>query len=342
MAQFEVKVYPLTILPHPNADAIELAQVGDYRSIVRKGQFQDGDLGAYIPEGSVVPAGIIAELGLEGRLSGPRHDRVKAIKLRGVLSQGLIYPAPGARPGDDLTETLGIVKYEPPIPASMSGEVWNAFGQTLRADLTEIENIKKFPGKLEPGQPVVITEKIHGTWCCLGLAEGEPVVTSKGLSAQGLAFKDNEANGGNLYLRQWRRLKDDVAALLPGETHVYLLGEIYGNRVQDLKYDVREGQEFRAFDLYVGQPPTGRYLSWEEMESLLPGHIPAVPELYRGPYSRQTLDGLTDGQSAIASHIREGAVVKAIPEQADPESGRLCFKSVSEAYLLRKGGTEFN
>lgn len=342
MAQFEVKVYPLTILPHPNADAIELAQVGDYRSIVLKGQFRDGDLGAYIPEGSVVPAPIIAELGLEGRLAGPKHDRVKAIKLRGILSQGLIYPAPGAQAGDDLTEALGITKYEPPIPDNMSGEVWNAFGLTLRSSLTEIWDIKKFPGILQPGQPVVITEKIHGTWCCLGLADGQPVVASKGLSAQGLAFQDNEANRENLYMRQWHRLKDDVAALLPGESHVYLLGEIYGNEVQDLKYEVPEGQEFRAFDLYVGQPPTGRYLEREEMETLLPSRIPAVPVLYRGPYDRQILENQSAGKSAIAGHMREGAVVKATPEQNDPDAGRMCFKSFSESYLLREGGTEFS
>lgn len=45
MATFEAKVYRLTIEEHPNADALELAVVGDYRSIVRKGQFKTGDLG---------------------------------------------------------------------------------------------------------------------------------------------------------------------------------------------------------------------------------------------------------------------------------------------------------
>ena len=343
MAQHEVKVHPLTIRPHPNADAIELAQVGEYISVVPKGKYQDGDLGAYIPEGSVVPDRIIAELGLTGRLAGPRHNRVKALKLRGILSQGLIYPAPHARPGDDLTEVLGIIKYQPPIPEAMQGEVRNAFGQTLRSDFIEIRDIKKFPGILQPGQPVIITEKIHGTWCCLGRAAGQPVIASKGLSAQGLAFEDNKANDHNIYVRQWRRLKDDVAAMLPTESHVYLLGEIYGKDVQDLEYDLAESHAFRAFDIYAGQPPNGRYLEWEEMENLLlPARIPAVPALYRGPYSRQTLQELSAGKSAIAGHMREGAVVKATPEQTHPEAGRLCFKSFSESYLLREGGTEYN
>jgi len=92
MATFEVKVYKLTIEEHPNADAIELAKVGDYRSIVGKGQFNTGDLGVYIPEGAIVPELIIERLGLVGKLAGKKKNRVKAIRLRKVLSQGLIYP----------------------------------------------------------------------------------------------------------------------------------------------------------------------------------------------------------------------------------------------------------
>ena len=48
MAEFEAKVYRLKIEEHPNADALEIARVGDYRSIVRKGQYKTGDLGVYI------------------------------------------------------------------------------------------------------------------------------------------------------------------------------------------------------------------------------------------------------------------------------------------------------
>ena len=92
MATFEAKVYRLEIEEHPNADAIELAKVGDYRSIVRKGDFKTGDLGVYIPEAAIVPDWLISELGLEGKLAGKDKNRVKAIKLRGILSQGLIYP----------------------------------------------------------------------------------------------------------------------------------------------------------------------------------------------------------------------------------------------------------
>lgn len=178
MAEFECRVYKLEILPHPNADAIELAKVGDYLSIVRKGEFNTGDLGVYIPEAAICPDWLVTELGLEGKLAGSKHNRVKAIKLRGILSQGLIYPVhyhpreDGDRyeisingkwlivkEGQDVTEELGIIKWSPPIPVHMAGEVWNAHGMTLKYD---VENFKKYPNVLNEGEHVVMTEKIHG------------------------------------------------------------------------------------------------------------------------------------------------------------------------------------
>ena len=57
MAQFEVRVHRVRIEEHPDADALEIARIGGYRSVVRKEQFQDGDLAAYIPESSIVPDG---------------------------------------------------------------------------------------------------------------------------------------------------------------------------------------------------------------------------------------------------------------------------------------------
>ena len=80
MATFESRVYAIGVEEHPNADRLELAAVGDFRCVVAKGEFQSGDLAAYIPEGAVCPDWVIAELGLEGRLAGSKHNRVKAVE----------------------------------------------------------------------------------------------------------------------------------------------------------------------------------------------------------------------------------------------------------------------
>ncbi len=384
MATFEAKVYRLKIEPHNNADSLELAVVGDYRSIVRKGQFKTGDLGVYIQEGSIVPAWLIEQLGLTGKLAGPQHNRVKAVKLRGIVSQGLIVPI---RPdidfdgamfytngsdgfvelengkeadvciGEDLAELLGITKYEPPIPVHMAGEVYNTHGYTLNYD---IENIKKFPDVLfdvtkDIDQMYLITEKLHGTWTCFGWHPEVPdtIVTSKGMSAKGLAFKWNEANKDNLYIRAYNstidsdgksaldRLRASFVAGIP----VYILGEVFGRGVQDLHYGLKE-PSFRAFDIYVGTPGQGRYLAGAEfMHACKNAGIETVPVLIHGCIDREDITEFTDGKDNVSgAHIREGIVIRPlIEERQHPELGRVILKSVSAEYLLRKGdATEFN
>lgn len=109
MSSFSVLARKIRIEPHPDADSIELAVVDGYISIVRRGEFQTGDVAVYIPEQSIVPISILTEMNLLkrnresgeverlddgtpiGGCAGSRGDRVKAIRLRGVLSQGLIY-----------------------------------------------------------------------------------------------------------------------------------------------------------------------------------------------------------------------------------------------------------
>ena len=351
MASFESRIHTLRIEPHPNADRLELAAVGGFRCVVEKGSFTDGDLAAYIPEGSVCPDWLITELGLEGKLAGSKKNRVKAVKLRGALSQGLVYPVrdgmirdQAVAEGDEVTELLELVKYEPPIPVAMQGEVRAVHGATIHYD---IENVKKHPDELRDGEPVVMTEKLHGTWCCLGWhPKHGPIVTSKGLSDRGLALIIDDANASNLYVRTWRAFEAAfetarARAAADGQPF-YVLGEVYGRGVQDLHYGERN-PTFRVFDVYVGQPGQGRYLTPDEIETSLRGPFPLVPVLYRGPFSTAVMLKHTDGTTALgAGHVREGVVVRPVAERESPEIGRVILKSVSGDYLTRKGGTEFN
>jgi RNA ligase (TIGR02306 family) len=373
MSTFEVKVLPVKIEVHPGADNLEIARIGDYRSIVRKGDFSNGDHCAYIPEGAVLPDDLIAEMGLTGRLAGSDKNRVKAVKLRGVLSQGLIYPArKGWRKGDDVAAELGIWKYEPVVPAGFQGELMSVGGKrTLNYD---IENYKKFPDLFKDGEEVVFTEKIHGTFAMFAVMgkdnlcpgpyskeswmqddednsyeESRLIIASKGVAAKGLAFKINaEANKNNIYVRTAKSY-DILPAVeecfgLNGPS-VFLLGEIFGPGVQDLHYGLVK-PEFRIFDIYVGKPGEGRFLGDAELsQKCVELDIPRVPVLYRGPFSREILDTYTNGKEtgSNGSQVREGVVIRpSIERVADldfPCYDRLQVKSVSEGYLLRKGDT---
>lgn len=368
MSSFAVKVMSVVIEPHHNADALELARIGNYRSVVRKGQYRTGDFVAYIPEDAILPDPLIAELGLTGRLSGPSANRVKAVKLRGVLSQGICVPRRISWVlGQDVTEELGITKYEPVIPAGFKGELMSVGGhRTLKYD---IENFKRFPDVLLPGEEVVMTEKCHGTFAMfafMGIGmelvgndeeEARTIISSKGVAARGLAFKWNaEANQSNLYVRTAKALNlfPTVRNVFGLDKSVFILGEIFGSGVQDLSYGCKEPQ-FRVFDIYVGNPREGRFLNDDELDAACAGlMLPRVPVLYRGPFSMEVLDKYTNGKETVSGtemHIREGVVIRPRMERSwagDPVlgelplEGRVQLKSVSEAYLLRKGNiTEF-
>ena len=348
MADFESLLHFIGVEPHPDADRLELATVGDYKCVVAKGAFRDGELAAYIPEASIVPDDVIAELGLEGRLSGGDKNRVKAVKLRGVVSQGLVYPVTGKRlqawiddgfdlsAGDDVTEVLGLEKYEPPIPAKMQGK-WKAasptgpyMGRLVRYD---IENVKKHSRVFEDGEPVVMTEKLHGT--------------SKGLAKRGVVL-DLDDNKGNLYVDAFHALRSDLWRMVdmlcgsPSDEPVHVFGEIYGSGVQDLAYGTKR-PEFRVFDIRVGTPMEGFWLPRHALEALVDNTdaVQAVPVVYRGPFSKDVLAEHTNGKTTLGgSHIREGVVVEPVVPRGHPNLGRVILKSVSDAYLLRKGGTE--
>jgi RNA ligase (TIGR02306 family) len=381
MSKFEAKVYKLTVEPHNNADTLEIARIGDYTSVIKKGSFKTGDLGVYVPEGALVPEAILKEMGLwktdknvgKGMLSGSQGNRVKAMRIRNVLSQGLVYPVSNGfagiienvpvikyfapppygtqyqivHEGQDVAEILGLVKYEPPIPVHMAGEVWNAHGFTLNFD---IENIKKYNYILQEGEEIVATEKLHGTFFAAGYNPEAPhdIVQSKGLGATGLAFRLNENNKDNIYVRNYyENIKPifDIFRSPQRISPIYILGEIFGP-VQDLKYGITK-PSFRVFDIYHGTPSQGYYYNYKEKTTFCELYgLQMVPLVYRGPYSKNKLLEITSGKETISGHelhLREGVIIVPIIERYHSDVGRVILKSVSEDYLLRKNtdATEF-
>ncbi len=359
------------IEPHPNADSIEFAVVDGYRSIVKKGEFLPGDLVAYIPEGALLPEWLLKRLNFWnaekncGTLNGKEGNRVKAIRLRGELSQGICYPVDldvgDGQPhceGDDVAQLLGITKYEPPIPVAMDGEVFNA-GQELTLGF-DVENWKSYPDVLQDGEEVIFTEKLHGTCTVVAIlpykdahpeAFGEKkniLIFSKGLGAKGLTFKNNERNRSNLYVRATRELVeriDEAQRDNPDGVDVpnFILGETFGPGVQDLAYGKQVG--FRVFAAAYGYRGDQRYQNWSFVEGSLKARFgfETVPVVYRGPFSMAAMREHTDGKTTLpADHIREGIVMAPVVERMDPRIGRVCLKSVSADYLTRKGGTEYN
>lgn len=182
MSSFSVPLVKIReILPHNNANALEIARVFDWHVVVQKGRYVAGDEVVYVPVDSVLPPD------LENKIFPPeskiklRNSRVRSIKLRGQISQGMIIDLEDVVPflgvdrvrrlgtyeeNEDLSSDLGIVKYEPPaeeLPSFMSLTPKKKKGNPEFKKYTDIENFKYYDRMFQDGEEVYISEKLHGT-----------------------------------------------------------------------------------------------------------------------------------------------------------------------------------
>lgn len=385
MSTFEVPIVQVSrVENHPNADRLSLVYFRDFITISAKTEYGDhrynkGDLVVYVPENAIVPdyllkKGFWNEEKGKGILAGTNGNRVKPLKLRGILSEGIMFPVSfvledfheiwndttnlKVKVGDNVAEFLGITKYEPVIPASMSGEVTSeASDLTMKYD---VENIKKYPDVLVEGEEVVYTEKIHGSnfqlivnhepFSSEVFCDGHVAVTSKGLGASGLVFKNNAANDTNIFVRASRAYSESLEKVLEyAKTHKYrinVFAEIFGAGVQDLTYGGKN-IDIRVFDVYV-KPVVGQgyWLNFSEVVYFCNSFgLSSVPVVHIGPFSMEKAKELSEGTTLVSNvqQIREGVVIKPVQERKHDEIGRIMLKYVGEPYLTRKGNTtEYN
>jgi RNA ligase (TIGR02306 family) len=348
------------IAKHPNADTLMMTSIKGWNCVIKDGQFNTGDLALYVPIDSVLPDALVEERGLEYLKNGAR---VRSVKLRQVLSQGLLLTLPHGhrlKEGQQVAEQFGITKWEPPAP-SYQGASNTAKATRNRPNpnftrYCDPENIKNYPGVFKDGDLVVVTEKIHGTnfragkvrrnwgngwWAKVKrfflhrwLGDWEFAVGSRNVHLVG----DNpQFYEGNVYHQIAKRY--NLAKVLPEGYTIY--GEIYGDKIQDLAYGKSDGEiDVVFFDAKRDE----RYLTWSEFMMFCSTHgLPAVPTMYWGTYTAAMVSECTSGKSALCpTQIREGCVIKSTDEANDLRIGRKILKSISEAYLLRKDGTEFH
>ena len=322
VSEFHVTVERLhSVQKHPNADTLSIGKVHDYPVIFRSGEFSEGDRVVYIPVDSLVPTER-PEFSFLGE-----HKRIRAKKLRGIYSQGLIIrPANGEPEGADLAAALGITKYEPPEPQGIGTGGEDERDPGFMPVYTDIEGLRRWPDILREGESVILTEKIHGANARFCFRDGRLWVGSH--------KRIKREDAGTLW---WKvAAKYELAARLAQCDGLVLYGEIYG-QVQDLRYGSKPGEVFlRVFDAF--DRGLGRYIDHGEFVAVS-GHLglDTPPILYAGPWS-DGLRSVAEGQTAIggAAHVREGFVVRPVHERYDDRIGRVILKMVGEGYLLRK------
>lgn len=322
MSEFHVRVVRVgDVTKHPNADTLSIADVEGYPVIVRTGEFTTGDLAIYIPVDAIVP-----DTPPFAFLAG--HRRIKAKKLRGVFSMGLLQPMSllgGATPevGTNVQAELGIEKYDP--ETALGG---SALGEDMEPDpgflpkFTDIEGLRKYAHVLAEGEEVVLTEKIHGASAKYVFRDDRLWVASN------RRYWKNDAS--TIWNQAARDL--DLATRLARHPGIAIYGEVFG-QVQDLKYGIASGVRLALFDAM--DTNTRRYFDFDEFIALAADlDLPTVPVLYRGPWS-PSLREMAEGRSTLADHVREGFVVRPVKERHE-HMGRVILKMVGEGYHLRK------
>jgi hypothetical protein len=353
MSEFHIECVKIgEVTKHPNADTLSITMVhGGYPCIFRTGDYREGDLAVYVPVDALCPVAR-EEFRFLDAGKGREFERVKAKRLRGTFSMGILVKAPeGAKVGQDFRANFGIEKWEPEAEKEPSGgefevqeklqriyKSWpwwkrvlarwfpNLFRKkVLSCPVYDIEGLRKHKGLLIDGEEVSITEKIHG-------ANFRAVFTN------GKFHLGSRTTFGRAPDSDWGVVSEryGLAHKLRSFPDMVLYGEVYGD-VQDLKYGMSMGKvDLMAFDMM--NIKTRQYLDHEDfLLACSQLGVPVVPELYRGPWKPELI-AMSEGKTTVAgaNHVREGIVIKPTTERHDPHFGRVILKLPGEGYLTRK------
>jgi len=302
---------------HPNADALSIVHVKDFQCVVKTSDWKDGELAVYIPPDSVVPNTKPFDF-----LNG--NTRIKARRLRGEWSMGLLVPAPdGAKVGDDYMEWMGITHYDPPIKSHFSTGGDNTNAPPGFIPKYDVLNFRKYAQVFQDGEEVVVTEKIHGANTRFVCHNDQMFCGSRN------NWKKEDPN--NLW---WKALNQNPAleAWLRRNQDYVVYGEIFGN-VQSLKYGATNGQIFFAvFDIMKNN----QWLDYDEAHEI-GKPLTWVPLVFRGPFNKEQILEFAEGDSIWpeANHHAEGVVVKPVKERTERKIGRVQLKVVGNRYLSK-------
>lgn len=347
MSYFAITIEEIAeILPHSNADRLAIASLKGigFKFIVGKDTWKAGDKCLYFPLDAVLPDPLLKALGVEGKLAGAQKNRIKTIKLRGEISQGLVGPLSlidalpeNERTPEEITKFLGVTKYEPEINLPCARDA-RLIDLPEGVGIYDIENCERYPEATEflMDQPVCITEKLEGShfavayvdkkfWVCQRRFALEPI---EGMPKH--FFWEVTENLG---------LEEFVNSLVKDFSceHLVLRGEIIGPNIQSNIYYLPE-RSVRFFDLMIDK----RYVDTQVLLDTFRKHSKSdllVPNLSKDQTLRAWLNGrslieASTGDSGLKNILREGIVIKPLKEQSHSElGGRLILKQISPEYL---------
>jgi RNA ligase (TIGR02306 family) len=348
------------IQPIEGADLIELAIVDGWKVVVGKEVgHKVGDFVIYCEVDSFLPIREEFEFLRKSsyrKMIDQEGFRLRTIKLRGCVSQGLIVPlsilegdeedeklgylqtpngpiyqlgpydgALAIEEGADVTNILGIVKWDPPIPACLSGVAKGNFPSWGRkTDQERAQNlVSEIDLELSKGSEFEISIKLDGTSMSVGKNGNDIVVCSRNL------ILDIDQEGNTLIdVAKFLGLLDRISEF--GD--IMISGELCGPGIQGNREKL-ENHKFFVFDIF--DVKSGKYIGSEErikiVESLGLAHVPIIHKSIKlNEIELNSLDDIlayANGES-LNSKIREGLVFK-------KTDGSFSFKAISNEFLLK-------
>ncbi len=318
----------LSVESIPDADRIEKVKVLGWDCVVKKNQFKEGDLCIYIEIDTIIPKYLLSE-----NTEDTEMIRLKTVKMKGQLSQGLVLPFDYLlsycaietdelagfnyfHEGDDVSNWLGIKKYEKEIPANLQGLVRGNFpGFIEKTDEIKIQSEMELIELLK-GKPYYITLKIDGTSGTFYKKDGELHVCSRNLELK---------EGDNVYWRIAKTYKLDELLL----ENICIQGEIAGPGIQGNKIGLERIHlfVFNVIDLSTGK----RYEAKDLFEYCNNFYLEMVPFVDMGKQfnlSFEKLMELSDELLYANEEKAEGIVVRS-------QDQTISFKVVSNKFLLK-------
>lgn len=323
------------------ADAIEAAAIGGWRVVVKKGEYSQGDLVIFCEVDSWVPTSIAPFLTKAGHFPKTYNDvegeRLRTIKLRGQISQGLILPLPvlfdkmdvrealQITEGLDVSSILGIQRWEPPQEFRAANAKGSFPHFIPKTDQERIQNLSKQLEKWNLYEELwQVTEKVDGSSMTVFYKDGEVGVCSRNLE-----LKDD----GSTTFWEVAKSQGLVDFLKENAMNVALQGELIGGQIQGNAYK-RDKFEFYLYDIF--DIDKQEYLEPSSVERIAQEfniqHVPVLEVFRTENTTIEQLLQYAEGKSQIGvKPEREGLVFKSL-------NGKDSFKVISNKWLLKTGG----
>lgn len=333
------------IKPIEGADQIEAARVGGWWVVVKKGEFAVGDLGVYFEIDSFLPQRpefeFLRKSSFRKNWDGSEGFRLKTIRLRGQLSQGLLLPVlniyndivdfPAGQTleiGLDVTERLGVTKWEKPLSPQLSGVARGNFPSFVpKTDENRIQNLGRQRPQMQEARGWIVREKLDGSSMSVYLNDGVFGVCSRNLD-----LKETEDNAFWQMARR-ENMEESLRRIAP-VFGLAIQGELVGPGIQGNPYKLPIPQfyVFGVYDIF-----RKFYLSDSEMcviaSEMGLRTVPKYTEVFNLPDTTEEILGMSERKSLINHNVdAEGCVWR----HYNKDGLKYSFKAISNAYLLKE------